>query len=623
MPSRKKTSAASQPATPIVTPLRQTRARSRLNNAPHLMTGLDHRGRALDPVPTDPENIIFDDVVKELRNRRKKKIVFRQRGTTPESPTDNVKAAKRAQLEKKAPIVSPASPASSTHSRPPSPMPSDSDSDGGIPFYPPSPSSSSSDPDEDGDVPLHPESPSSNSSDPASDGGMRLNSPSPPSSSGYGSTNAAYGDSAAPLSRGSCWSSGSSRSRCSSHHSGASRRSDRSDSGPPGAGASAPLADDDLGWASQPPPSPPPPAVPHNTPDNDGSPHAPALGADEDTTIEDTIQAIRSLAPSPEDSSHGFEPRDGFASRPIASPIRKHRPEDLIIPEQVDGKLTAVSVDDEDEDESPRAATRRPRSGCADGSLRKRRRSEDDGSASQAMKKPRTEEEVSFARTISVPYDCVYESESESDISPLMLDHVEEEEEEEEEEDLYSPTYPIPVTEQSDIEPFPSLIPTTTKIPGLAFLETQNVSITPDNVSPKALTPIEAPADFDSEIPGIYGSGKRPRLDYDWYEQYHRMGSDCQKVHGCQHSQPCHQCHADWHKAWSHFFKRQDEIDAETAAMANYDIRKGYLGTALGFEHAPRPVITPIPPRGGKIRTHPARIAKEKLALMERLAKEG
>ncbi|RSL71601.1 hypothetical protein CEP54_001198 [Fusarium duplospermum] len=52
----------------------------------------------------------------------------------------------------------------------------------------------------------------------------------------------------------------------------------------------------------------------------------------------------------------------------------------------------------------------------------------------------------SFARTITVPYDY------ESDISPLTLDSVEDDEEE----DLYSPTYPIPVTEQSDIDPFHS-----------------------------------------------------------------------------------------------------------------------------------------------------------------------
>lgn len=292
-----------------------------------------------------------------------------------------------------------------------------------------------------------------------------------------------------------------------------------------------------------------------------------------------SIKTINSRPPFTGDAVDGFEPLEGFS--------------------------------DDDEDESPRAATRRIRPGCSGDSLRKRRRSKDDGSGPQAAKKLLVEEDLSFCRMYNRPIG------GQSGIAPQTPEY------QPEEEDLYSPTYPIPVTEQSDINPFPSPEPSNTSIPGLAFLDAQNVSINTDNVSPKVLTPVEPPADFDSEIPGIYGSGKRPRLHYDWYEQYHRFGPDCQKVHGCQHSQFCHQCHADWHKAWSSFFKRQDEMDAEMETAANYDIRKGYLGTALGFEHSPMPLIEPTPPRGGKMRTHPARIAKEKLALMERMAKEN
>ncbi|WAO85128.1 Hypothetical protein NCS54_00236300 [Fusarium falciforme] len=622
MPSRRNTSAASQPAivTPTETPLRQTRARSKLNNAPRLMTGLDHRGRAVDPLSTDPENIIFDHVVRKLR--RKKKIIFRHRSETPESPTDNVKAAKRAQLKKKVPAVSSASVASSSHSRSTSSSSSDPDSDGGVPLHPQPSSSSSSDSGSDGGVPLTSRSPSESSSDPDSDGGVPLNSPSQSSSSGFESGYATYGSSASALSRGSLLPSGS------SHHSGASHHSDHSGSGPSGAGASAPLGDDDLGWASQSRPSPPirgtpnqpepgerlPPRVPCPTPASDAS---------EDTPMEDGIESIKSLPLLPSNAVQGFEFRDRFSSRFSEPPTRKSSPEDVRFTTvdktgstvAVAGDFNPPTLSDDDEDQPPRAATRRTRASCAGDSLRKRRRSKDDGSAPQAAKKPRVEEPISFSRTFSLPYD------DQSDIVPQMLNRVEEEEEEED--IFYSPTYDIPVTEQSDINLIPSPVLTTTKIPGLAFLETQNVSITTDNTSPKALTPIEAPADFDSEIPGLYGSGKRPRLHYDWYEQYHRLGPDCEKVHGCQHGQFCHQCHADWHKAWSHFFKRQDEVDDEVAATTNYDIRKGYLGTALGFEHSPKPVIEPIPPRGGKIRTHPARIAKEKLALMKKMAESG
>ncbi|KAI8685627.1 hypothetical protein NCS55_00235600 [Fusarium keratoplasticum] len=617
MPSRRNTSAASQPAivTPTETPLRQTRARSKLNNSPRLMTGLDHRGRAVDPLSTDPENIIFDDVVRKLR--RKKKIIFRHGSEIPESPTNNVKAAKRAQLRKKVPAVSPASVASSSHSRSTSSSSSDPDPDGGAPLNPQSSSSSSSDSDSDGGVPLTSRSPSESSSDSDSDGGVPLNSASQSSSSGLESGHATYGSSASR----SLLSSGP------SHHSGASHHSDHSGSGPSGAGASAPLGDDDLGSASQPRPSPSirgtpnqpeprerlPPRVPCPTPASDAS---------EDTSMENGVETIKTLPLLPSNAVQGFEFRDWYSNRFSEPPTRKPSPEDVRLT-TVDktGSVVAVAGDsnpptlsDDDGDQSPRAATRRTRAGCAADSLRKRRRSKDDGSAPQAAKKPRVEEPISFSRTFSLPYD------DESDIAPQILDRVEEKEEED---IFYSPTYDIPVTEQSDINPIPSPVLTTTKIPGLAFLETQNVSITTDNVSPKVLTPIEAPADFDSEVPGLYGSGKRPRLHYDWYEQYHRFGPDCKKVHGCRHGQFCHECHADWHKAWSHFFKRQDEVDDEVAATANYDIRKGYLGTALGFEHSPKPVIEPIPPRGGKIRTHPARIAKEKLALMKKMAESG
>ncbi|UPK97016.1 hypothetical protein LCI18_007951 [Fusarium solani-melongenae] len=577
MPSRRNRSAANKTAivTPTETPLRQTRARSKLNNSPRLMTGLDHRGRAVDPLSTDPEKIIFDDVVRKLR--RKKKVILRHRSETPESPIDNVKAAKRAQLKKKVPAVSSATVASSSHPR--------------------STSSSSSDPDSDGGVPLHPQS-SSSSSD--SDGGVPLNSSSQSSSSGVESGHATDGSSTSR----SLLSSGP------SHHSGASHHSDHSGSGPSGAGASAPLGDDDLGSASQPRPSPSsrgtpnqpesrerlPPRVPCNTPTSDAS---------KDTPMVDDIETIKRFPHLPRNAVQGFEFRDWYSSGFHEPPTRGPSPEDVRLP-TVDktgsivvaaGDSNPPTLSDDDEDQPPRAATRRTRAGCGADSLRKRRRSNDDGSAPQAAKKRRVEEPVSFSRTFSVPYD------DESDIAPQILDRVGEE-------IFYSPTDDVPVTEQSDINPIPSPIPspviTTTKIPGLAFLEIQN-----------------APADFDSEIPGLYGSGKRPRLHYDWYEQYHKFGPDCEKVHGCQHGQLCHECHADWHKAWSHFFKRQDEVDDEVAATANYDIRKGYLGTALGFEHSPKPVIQPIPPRGGKIKTHPARIAKEKLAFMKKMAESG
>lgn len=38
-------------------PFKQTRIRSRLQNAPQLMLGLNHRGRADDDLPPDPDQL--------------------------------------------------------------------------------------------------------------------------------------------------------------------------------------------------------------------------------------------------------------------------------------------------------------------------------------------------------------------------------------------------------------------------------------------------------------------------------------------------------------------------------------------------------------------------------------
>ncbi|RGP80859.1 srp40-suppressor of mutant ac40 of rna polymerase i and iii [Fusarium longipes] len=80
-------------------PMRQTRARSKLSNAPPLMQGLDRRGLAQDPLSADPEALVYDDVVKKLigspksalkkaddRWRRKTKVTFRSYPSHAETP---------------------------------------------------------------------------------------------------------------------------------------------------------------------------------------------------------------------------------------------------------------------------------------------------------------------------------------------------------------------------------------------------------------------------------------------------------------------------------------------------------------------------------------------------------
>ncbi|KAF7546815.1 hypothetical protein G7Z17_g8152 [Cylindrodendrum hubeiense] len=110
----------------------------------------------------------------------------------------------------------------------------------------------------------------------------------------------------------------------------------------------------------------------------------------------------------------------------------------------------------------------------------------------------------------------------------------------------------------------------------------------------------------NSEIPGIYGSALRSRLNYDWYEQYHVFGIDCARVHGCR--RVCHECHAKWHRDWARYFQVEEEI---ASALENPN---GYLHMGEdGFGVLQILDSIPSPPRGGKVRDHPARLSKQRL----------
>lgn len=67
-------------------PIRQTRARSKLTDAPPLMNGLDGRGKPIDDLTKDPERLTYDEVLDNIR-KQKKKVTFR-RSESPE-PEDH------------------------------------------------------------------------------------------------------------------------------------------------------------------------------------------------------------------------------------------------------------------------------------------------------------------------------------------------------------------------------------------------------------------------------------------------------------------------------------------------------------------------------------------------------
>ncbi|EXM00180.1 hypothetical protein NOF04DRAFT_4616 [Fusarium oxysporum II5] len=143
-----------------------------------------------------------------------------------------------------------------------------------------------------------------------------------------------------------------------------------------------------------------------------------------------------------------------------------------------------------------------------------------------------------------------------------------------------------------------------------------------DDPSSGEISPLVWPS-FDPEIPGMHGSGLRARRHYDWYEQFHSVGYECYEVHPCFHNpgRGCHQCHSEWHKDWARFFKAEDLLQEAAADPEKYlretglDMREDFMGALL--QGASWEVLAPHlqPPAGGRVRIHPARLAKYRLAL--------
>lgn len=104
------------------------------------------------------------------------------------------------------------------------------------------------------------------------------------------------------------------------------------------------------------------------------------------------------------------------------------------------------------------------------------------------------------------------------------------------------------------------------------------------------------------------------------------MGVDCIKVHGCRKG-VCHQCHAKWHNSWAWYFQVEEEI-ALTLENPDHSLHDtceevcedgdGILPDRSGVQ-----IVNgiPCPPKGGSVRAHPVRIAKERLRQMKALKK--
>ncbi|KAF5599406.1 suppressor of mutant AC40 of RNA polymerase i iii [Fusarium pseudoanthophilum] len=151
-----------------------------------------------------------------------------------------------------------------------------------------------------------------------------------------------------------------------------------------------------------------------------------------------------------------------------------------------------------------------------------------------------------------------------------------------------------------------------------------------DESSSGELSPLAWPS-FDPEIPGMNGSGLRARRHHDWYEQFHSVGFECYEVHPCLHNpgRGCHECHSEWHKDWARFFKAEELLQEAAADPERYlretglDMREDFAEALL--QGASWEVLAPHlqPPAGGRVRIHPARLAKHRLALAQAAAQAG
>ncbi|KAF5022290.1 hypothetical protein F66182_5667 [Fusarium sp. NRRL 66182] len=549
--------------------MKQTRARSQLNNAPPLMEGLDPQNRPLNPLTPDPERLAYIEVVEKLKDgkKKKKKIIFvKSQARSPPSPTPNPKQQSDSGPVQAQPASSSSPPRSSPHQHS-APMTSHltgsgSGDDGGS-------SDGSSNP-EDGEDSSGPGGTSLGRSDAEFNSG---------GSSGYDTSSERGSNPPDP--------SGS------SHHSRHSRSS--SDSNSPGG---APLNG----------------SLYHNSSDSDSPGGVPVNGSPGQNDANDDSQTLRgtSIPGSPgagSDTSstidHLIMPASNFAvngfSRPQASSSREARPADVMIP-RVDTSgivahgnhltnqspfenIAATQVSDlpnsmpsQGEERMQALAEvahlallRTAFPSCSGGSLSKRRRSDsdqDDGDSPEVETKKRR-----LSNSDAVPGTCTHTSVN------------------------------LVATEEPQVAKFQGL--------------DQSQGLNSNENSPLALP------DFDPEIPDLYGSGLRARPHYDWYEQYHPVGYECAIVHRCDHNpgRHCHECHAAWQRAWSRYCKAQELLLEAVEDPEKYleetgiDLRQGYMGALMqgsGWE-----VLAPElqPPAGGKVRIHPARIARHKLAL--------
>ncbi|KAF4445108.1 SRP40-Suppressor of mutant AC40 of RNA polymerase I and III [Fusarium austroafricanum] len=598
-----------------VMPIRQTRARSRLNNAPPLMTGLDYlTGLPKDTLPAEPKTLVYNDVVQKLSDkantaakntaskaRRKTKIIFRSSQTASSS---SGQSGSSSPSSSSAPLT--AGPLNQNQS--PS---SSSDRSARSPAeYPPtSPTAGPSNQDQ-STSPISKQSARNsfsstrNHSDPDA---SRSNADTQDSSNSDDSSDESDGSGDAPLGQSRDESSGPGGN--SGYEASGEMNPDLSDlysSSDPGSSQS-----DASG------PGSPDPSRGHSSPLPaalfDGEGKSSGEDADDEQTSRSDTSHSSSGSSRSSGSSEGGAPPDGnidsdhsehsangnphIRNNPVSTtpqpPETGSPADDPTMP--VDPALYAPVLGENEESQDARCPVQRLDTSptCSGSALWKRKRSPDfnDDAPSFGTKKSRSKTAEIMNRILTATHNSVVSPPSSESFEPFV-----------------STSNSPDSGAHSPIDDSKS-----------AFAK---VAISGESSASGEASPMILPI-VDPEIPDIYGSGLRPRLHYDWYEQYHFTGLDCAKVHGCTHNpgRVCHPCHAGWQDAWARFFKAEELLQEAAADPERYlketglDIRMDFMRALM--EDSDWKVLAPElqPPAGGKVRIHPTRAAMHKLAL--------
>ncbi|KAH8736546.1 hypothetical protein BGZ61DRAFT_472864 [Ilyonectria robusta] len=578
--------------------IRQTRARSRLTNAPPLMNGLDDRGKPKDELAKEPEKLTYSEVLDNI-NKQKKQVTFR-RSESPE-PEDHNDRSGRRRRSAPAPPLSESSSSASEYDAPEGGNGKDGSGSGSGKSAASEHNASEDSNGED-----------TNGEDKSNSGKSAASARGTPSrhestvlrSSSSSDSDQDADDPISPtLTRRRSLASASSVPN-SQERSFQGRRP-KSRTLPPIRTLNLPrpevptsrLLPDDSAWDSIESSSDQPPLVANGTPDEPSNYRSDPLKF---SPFVDTSPTRAPYSGSSTDSRGSVTGGLSPGRIPSRATRRKRRPTANIEPQLPEIKQEN-SVSPPPESGGGGTSTSSADSsapGSSGDQQRTRKRSEDDEGSSPQAKKRRASENNSNSPTP--------ESESSSSSSspaPGCSGDQQRTRKRSEDDDGSSPQAKKRRASKED---------------GFFYDVDPSSSATPKSGSTKN-NQAKKTQSTKSNPPSQPVDGQKPKA-----KRYHIMGVDCIKVHRCRKG-VCHQCHAKWHSSWAWYFQVEEEIaltlenpdhSLHDTCEEVYEDGDGILPDRSGVE-----IVNgmPCPPKGGSVRAHPVRIAKKRLLQMKAL----